>query len=55
MKMIVELAALLPVQAQFSDQLLVSSLALGLAGDVFQDGAVGEHDGSFQAYHITHR
>ena len=31
MKMIVEFPALLSVQAQFSDQLLVSSLTLGLA------------------------
>jgi hypothetical protein len=31
------------MQAKFADELLVSGLALGLAGDVGEDGGVGEH------------
>jgi hypothetical protein len=45
MKMIVELAALVPMQAQFADQLLVSGQPLGLTRDVAEDGGVRRHDG----------
>jgi len=46
LKMIVQVAALFTVQSQFADELLVSSLALGLAGDVGEDGGIGEHRAS---------
>ena len=43
LQMLIEFAAFLAVQAEFADELLESGLALGLAGDVFEDGGVGEH------------
>ena len=42
-EVLIELAAFFAVQAEFADELLESGLALGLAGDVFEDGGVGEH------------
>ncbi len=39
----VQFPALVPVQAQFSDKLLVSSRLPGLALDLFQDGGIGKH------------
>ena len=44
LQMVVEFAALFAVQSEFTDELLVSGLALGLAGDVLEDGGVGEHE-----------
>ena len=44
LEMSLQFAPLLPVQAQFADQLFVSGLAFGLAGDVGEDGVVGEHE-----------
>ena len=43
LKMIVQLVSFLAVKAEFADELLVSGLALRLAGDVGQDDGVGEH------------
>ena len=48
MQMIVGFRGVLLVQAQFADQLLVCRLALGLAGNVFEDGAVEEHEAAFR-------
>ncbi len=43
LKMRVELAAGVAMQPEFAHQLLESSGALGLPGNVFQDGRVGKH------------
>ena len=40
---VVEFVALLPAQAEFPRQLLVSGRAFGLLADLFQDGRVREH------------
>jgi len=39
-----EIAASVSVQAEFADELLESRGTFGLAGDVFEDGGVGEHE-----------
>ena len=44
LKMGLEIFARLSVQAKFAHELLESRSALGLAGNVFQDGGVGEHE-----------
>jgi hypothetical protein len=41
--MIIQVATFFAMQAQFADELLVSGLALGLAGDVGEDDGVREH------------
>jgi hypothetical protein len=43
LQVIVQAATFFSMQAKFADELLVSGLALGLAGDVGEDGGVGEH------------
>src|SRR5581483_644247 len=45
LQMNVQFPALLSVQAQFADELLVSCLPLGLAGNVLENGVLGEHEG----------
>jgi len=43
LKMRVEFSAGVSMQAEFAHKLFESRGALGLAGDVFQDGGVGKH------------
>ena len=44
--MIVQFTALFAMQAEFADQLFVSGLALGLAGNVGEDGGIRNHRAS---------
>jgi hypothetical protein len=45
LKVRVEFSAGVAVQAKLPHELLESGSALGLAGDVLQDGGVGKHEG----------
>ena len=46
--MALERVPLSAVKSEFANELLVSCLMLGLPGDVFEDGGVGEHFGNRQ-------
>src|SRR5260370_26599016 len=51
LKMRVQFSADVSVQAQLADQLLESGRALGLAGDMFEDGGIGGHEGAISSQH----